>query len=465
MHIPDGYLGPTTYGSLWAATCCGWFIASRKVKQKLQMSQAPSLAIAAAFCFLVMTFTIPLPGGTSGHISGATLVAILLGPWAAAIAVSIALIIQSLVFGDGGITSLGANCFNIAVAGSLVGYSIYALITKTAKIAGRKTDDQPIPSVYHYIGAGIGAYVGMNTAALLTSLELGLQPILYPASSGTTGYFPYPLSIVLPSVMIPHLTIIGALESVVSVLVLAFLKAQPHMAKRWNVSKIAPLVLLGLLLAPAANAHEYWVEQKDNTLTLVYGHGANREEFDASRVKSFKAIDAHGKDIAVQSEKKGKGLLLKTSEMPAIILAEIDNGYWSKTIYGWKNQPKRKASRVVEAIRSYNYTKALLSWSEAAKKPFSEMKLDLIPLKNPFDLKPGERLPIKVICQGKPVAGVEVEGTDHNKVATTDGEGLSQVQVGKGSQVITVTYKEPLKNDPDADFLSFTATLAFEVKK
>jgi cobalt/nickel transport system permease protein len=468
MHIPDGYLGPTTYASLWALTCCGWVYASRKVKQTLQMSQVPSLAIASAFCFLLMTFTIPLPGGTSGHICGAGLVAVLLGPWAAAIAVSIALIIQALVFGEGGLTALGANCFNIAIIGSLVSYGAYALVVKTGSFARR--GDQPVPAAYHLAGVGIGAYLGMNAAALLTALELGIQPMLYPASSGVTGYFPFPLSVVLPAVMLAHLSIVGILESMVSVLVLFFLKAQPQMAKKWNMSKIAPLVLLPLLLmillmTPLAQAHEYWVESKDGNFTLIYGHGANREEFDASKVKSVKAYGTQSQALEIQSEKRNKGLLIKASEKPAVILVEVDNGYWSKTIYGWKELPKRKASRVVEAIRSFNYTKALLAWSDAAKNPYSEMKLDIVPLKNPFELKPGEPLPVKVIREGKPVPGVEVEGADHAVMATTGADGISQVKIGKGLQVITVTYKEPIKNDPDADFFSITTTLSFEAAK
>ncbi len=229
MHIPDGYLGPTTYVSLWAATVGAWSWASRKVKQGLAVSQVPLLAMASAFSFLVMVFVIPLPGGTSGHISGASLVAILLGPWAATIAVSIALIIQSLLFGEGGITSIGANCFNIAFAGSFVGYGVYAVAVKSALLFKRGGSADAVPLSFHVAGVGIGAYLGINAAAMLTAVELGLQPLLHPAGSGTAGYFPFSFAIVIPAVMIPHLTAVGALESLVSVLVFIFLhrKVQP----------------------------------------------------------------------------------------------------------------------------------------------------------------------------------------------------------------------------------------------
>jgi cobalt/nickel transport system permease protein len=233
MHIPDGYLGPTTFGSLWAATAAVWYCASRKVQKGLKVSQVPFLAMSSAFSFLVMIFTIPLPGGTSGHIAGATLIAILLGPWPATMAVSIALIIQALLFGDGGITALGANCFNIAFIGSFVGYGAYVGVIKASMIFKRGGDRSIPPLAIRLVGAGFGAYLGVNAAALFTAVELGIQPILYPASSGISGYFPFPLSIVIPAVMIPHLTLVGALESGVSALVVFFLqKFQPHITMR-----------------------------------------------------------------------------------------------------------------------------------------------------------------------------------------------------------------------------------------
>src|SRR5512143_1227562 len=130
MHIPDGYLGPETYGGLWAAMVPIWLYAAKKVREEFRASQVPFLAMSSAFSFMVMIFTIPLPGGTTAHITGGTLIAILLGPWAAVIAVSVALIIQAMLFGDGGITAISANCFNIAFIGSVTGYGLYLLVVK-----------------------------------------------------------------------------------------------------------------------------------------------------------------------------------------------------------------------------------------------------------------------------------------------------------------------------------------------
>ena len=133
MHIPDGYLGPATYGAMYGVMMPLWAAASWNVKRTLKARQAPYLAIGAAFSFVIMMFNIPVIGGTTGHAAGTTLVAILLGPWAATIAVSVALIIQALLFGDGGITAIGANCFTIAAAGAFTGYYLYRLIAVNSK--------------------------------------------------------------------------------------------------------------------------------------------------------------------------------------------------------------------------------------------------------------------------------------------------------------------------------------------
>jgi nickel transport protein len=226
-------------------------------------------------------------------------------------------------------------------------------------------------------------------------------------------------------------------------------------------------IALGLLLAlvPEVSAHDFWIDQRGKEFLLIFGHGDQREEFDASKVKAVKAFGPGGGEIEVRREKKDKGLLLQPVEPPSWIFAEIDNGYWSKTIYGWRNLPKRKASRVVEAMHSFYYSKALMTWSDALRSPVTSAQLDIVLLKNPFELKAGDSLPIKVFYRGNPVAGVEVEGRYHEIVSTTDKDGMARVRMIGGHQLISVDHKEPVKDDPDADYLSLTATLSFEVEK
>ena len=103
----------------------GWYASLRRMKRNLNARMVPLISVFAAFSFVVMLFNLPLPGGTTGHALGVTIAAIVLGPSGAILATSLAIAIQALFFGDGGVTTLGANCFNMAVVGSLVAYATY----------------------------------------------------------------------------------------------------------------------------------------------------------------------------------------------------------------------------------------------------------------------------------------------------------------------------------------------------
>ena len=200
MHIPDGYLGPATYGTMYAATIPFWAFASWKLNKTLKTKQAPFLALGAAFSFVIMMFNIPIIGGTSGHATGATLIAILLGPWAAIISVSVALIIQALLFGDGGITAIGANCFNMAVVGGLAGYGTYRLIAAGSGIQSRR----------RWIAGAIAAYLSLNISALITAVQFGIQPLLEksPAFEQSQLYAKvYALTPSLPRATIPDIAV------------------------------------------------------------------------------------------------------------------------------------------------------------------------------------------------------------------------------------------------------------------
>jgi cobalt/nickel transport system permease protein len=216
MHIPDGYLGPITCVAGYAAMAPVWAISSAKVRKSLQAKQVPLLAIGAAFSFVIMMFNIPIPGGTSGHAVGAVLVAILLGPWAAVIAVSVALVIQALLFGDGGITALGANCFNMAFIMPMVGYGIYRLISGTS----------PARSLRRVIAAGIGGYLGLVAASLCAGIEFGVQPLLHHTASGQALYCPYGLKVAVLTMVGEHLLIFGWIELIATALVIKYLQKQ-----------------------------------------------------------------------------------------------------------------------------------------------------------------------------------------------------------------------------------------------
>jgi cobalt/nickel transport system permease protein len=178
----------------------------------LKQRQVPFLALGAAFSFVVMMFNIPIPGGSSGHAVGGVIVAILLGPWAALIAISIALAIQALIFGDGGITVIGANCFNIAFVMPMTGYLVYRFVGKGAKATSRR----------RFVAGAIAGYVGLNMAALTAAVMLGLQPLLCRDSDGRPLYFPYPLKVTVPVMVVQHLLFFGIIEAVLTALVIIY---------------------------------------------------------------------------------------------------------------------------------------------------------------------------------------------------------------------------------------------------
>lgn len=241
MHIPENYLSPQTCAVMGLAMVPVWIVSANKVKKELPKVKVPMIGVCAAFSFLGMMFNVPLPGGTTGHAVGGTLIAILLGPYASCLAVSVALLLQALIFGDGGILSFGANCFNMAFVLPFVGYAVYSALKKALK--GKNGS---------LTAAGIGSYIGINCAALCAAIEFGIQPSLFCDSSGNALYCPYGLSVSIPAMMIGHLTIFGLAEVVFTVLILAYIaKTSPDMLKTRNEEKNskAVTVLLGILIA------------------------------------------------------------------------------------------------------------------------------------------------------------------------------------------------------------------------
>lgn len=251
LHIPDGYLSLQTTLPALGVMIPFWAVALKKVKRRLQQRQLPLLSLCAAFSFVIMMFNVPVGAG-SAHAVGAVLIAVLLGPWAACVAVSTALLIQALVFGDGGVLAFGINCLNMAVIMPFSGYAIYRMIAGKAGPKGRRG----------LIGVAAGSYIGLNLAALCAAVEFGIQPLLFRAADGTPLYGFYPLSVAVPAMMSVHLLAAGPVEAVVSAGAVAYLArfapgllpgAQPEPtplkpAKR-KMALYRPVILALLVLA------------------------------------------------------------------------------------------------------------------------------------------------------------------------------------------------------------------------
>ena len=213
MHIPDGYLAPAVSLALAIPTVPTWALASRKVKKVLNNRTVPLLAIFSAFSFTIMMFNVPVPGGTTAHGVGGTLIAVVLGPWAAVIAVSTALILQALFFGDGGVLAIFANCLNMGIILPFVGYATYRVLA-----AG-----SPILSTRRAIAAGIGAYVGITVAALAVGIELGIEPALF-SQNGHALYSPYGLNEAVPAMLAAHAFGASIVEALITGLGVAYLQ-------------------------------------------------------------------------------------------------------------------------------------------------------------------------------------------------------------------------------------------------
>ena len=210
MHIPDNYLSPASCAVLAVAAAPVVGLSITKVKAQLKGNKelAPMLGIAASLSFLLMMFNVPIPGGTTAHAVGGVLLSILIGPYAASLALTVALLLQALLFGDGGILALGANIFNMAIAMPFVGYAVYHFFRKQN---------------HETAGVLVGSYVGINVAAFLTAIELGIQPII-ATQGGEPLYNPYGLAVTIPAMMVTHLTIAGAVEVFFTYVIYRFVK-------------------------------------------------------------------------------------------------------------------------------------------------------------------------------------------------------------------------------------------------
>jgi cobalt/nickel transport system permease protein len=239
MHIPDGYLSPATCAALYAGAAPFWYVAMRRVRRAMHTRLVPMLSLVAAFSFVIMMFNIPLPGGTTGHAVGVGLATVLLGPWASMLAVSIALVIQAFFFGDGGITAIGANCFNMAIVGSLTAHVVYRAASGRVAITSR----------LRWAAAAVAGYAAVNAAALCAAIEFGLQPMFYRDASGAPLYAPYPLGIAIPAMMLGHVTVAGLAEAFVSGGVVAFLQRSDPRLLRLNPAH------RGALVAPTRAVH------------------------------------------------------------------------------------------------------------------------------------------------------------------------------------------------------------------
>ncbi|MBD0385422.1 MAG: energy-coupling factor ABC transporter permease [Nostoc sp. C3-bin3] len=232
MHIPDGFVSVPVAGATGLASVAALFIAFGRSQEAFGIRRAPILGLTTAFIFAAQMINFPVAGGTSGHLLGGTLAAIVLGsPWAGTLCIATVLIIQAVLFADGGITALGANILNMAVVGVWVGW----ILTQTLqRLLGGSKGRLPL-------AAGIAAGVSVVVAAVACAIELAL--------SGTA-----PVAIVLAAMAGVHI-LIGIGEGIITGGVLTYLAtARPdllpgeqHEFRGWSVPVVAIFLIAGVL--------------------------------------------------------------------------------------------------------------------------------------------------------------------------------------------------------------------------
>jgi cobalt/nickel transport system permease protein len=206
MHIPDGFLDPKTAVAGGVVAAVGLGIAVRQVKRTFPSTCIPQMGLASAFVFAAQMLNFPIVGGTSGHLIGAVLVSILLGPSAAVIVMSSVLILQCLMFADGGITALGANIFNMAIVAPFVGYAAFRLLWR---ILGPSEQAR-------FTAIAFASWLSTVAAAIACAGQL--------AVSGTVHW-----SVVFPAMAGIHMCI-GMGEALITTLVVAaVMKFSPEM--------------------------------------------------------------------------------------------------------------------------------------------------------------------------------------------------------------------------------------------
>lgn len=206
LHIPDGFLSVPVAIIGWVLLIITLYFALRQTRTQLGERQVPLMGILAAFVFAAQMINFPVAGGTSGHLLGGTLVAILLGPWAAALIMTAVIGVQALIFQDGGLLAIGFNAFNMGIITAFLGFGAYSLIRR---VLGSSRG-------VILVGAAVGAWISVEAAAIATALQLAI--------SNTS-----PLQVAFPAMVGVH-ALIGIGEALITVGALAFiLQARPDL--------------------------------------------------------------------------------------------------------------------------------------------------------------------------------------------------------------------------------------------
>lgn len=252
LHIPDGFLNVVVSVIFWIATIVTLGFAISKTNKSLGEKQIPLMGIMAAFIFAAQMINFPVAGGTSGHLLGGALAAIVLGPWAGMLVMTAVIAVQALLFQDGGLLVMGANIFNMGLVTAAIGYGLYRAVSGQSR------------TVKLFV-VGVAAWLSVMAGALLTALQLWL--------SGTSQ-----LQIVIPAMMGVH-ALIGIGEALITVFALAFIiQTRPDLIGEESESAKGSrnwvwvggiVALLVVLISPFASADPDGLERVAEDLGFI----------------------------------------------------------------------------------------------------------------------------------------------------------------------------------------------------
>lgn len=208
MHIPDGYLSPVTYIPSYAVAVPLMAYGIKKLKEKLNDQTFPLISSLTAMSFLIMMINIPIPGGTSGHAIGTAAISILIDPWIAFVSISLVLLIQALIFGDGGITAWAVNSLAMGFVASFVAYYTYKGLSKFNE----------------NIALFISGWLSIVTASFVVAVFLGIQPVVAHTPDGKPLFFPFGLEITIPALVGSHMLYFGVVEGIYTLVVIKFVE-------------------------------------------------------------------------------------------------------------------------------------------------------------------------------------------------------------------------------------------------
>ncbi|EJL99823.1 nickel uptake transporter family protein [Pseudomonas sp. GM102] len=226
------------------------------------------------------------------------------------------------------------------------------------------------------------------------------------------------------------------------------------------------LALLSLLCAGQVSAHGLWTEERRGNIEVIYGHGAEDNAFKAQKISGAWAYDVGGKMIPVNVQRLADHARLQPLKPPAVMAVALNNGMWSQTAdKKWINEGRSKVPGAIESTQTFKYSLAI--YQPGAKLPkLDQMKLLILPEVDPLTVGPGKSLPVRVLLDGKPAAGVKLVGdyrSAPNTLSTeTDAEGRAQVLVrNEGLNVIAAQMEIPLKDNPDVATRGLFTSLTF----